>query len=188
VGRFFGSVMAQLNHEMNLFTLEQLEVRPRDRVLEIGFGPGRLIAALFERTGQGTIVGVDHSDTMVRQALVRNRRAVRAGRVALFLGTVSRLPLADASIDRACSVNSFQFWERPKEDLCELRRVLRPGGLLALTLRQGPGSCAFGMGHIAEPTRVDDALRALAAAEFRDLRVESHRLRYVTASCVLARA
>jgi ubiquinone/menaquinone biosynthesis C-methylase UbiE len=180
--------MAYLNHEMNLFTLEQLAVRPGETLLEIGFGPGRLIAALSERAGHGAVWGVDHSDTMVRQALARNREAAQAGRVALCLAPVSRLPFADGSFDRACAVNSFQFWPAPEADLRELRRVLKPGGLVALTLRQGAGSSAFGMGHLAEPSRISETLRTLARADFRDPRVESRRLRYVTASCVLARA
>ena len=188
LGRFFGTVMAYLNHEMNLFTLEQLAVRPGETLLEIGFGPGRLIAALLERLADGRVCGVDHSDTMVRQALARNRKATRAGRLLLCLAHVSRLPFAEGSFNRVCAVNSFQFWPAPEGDLRELRRVLKPGGLIALTLRQGSGTGAFGMGHLAEPSRVAEALRTLAAAEFRDLRVESRRLRYVTASCVLARA
>jgi ubiquinone/menaquinone biosynthesis C-methylase UbiE len=187
VGRFFGAVMAHLNHEMNLFTLEQLDVRPGETLLEIGFGPGRLIAALSDRVGHGAVCGADHSDTMVRQALARNRTAARAGRVVLCLASVSRLPFANACFDRVCAVNSFQFWPAPDKDLRELRRVMKPGGLLALTLRQGAGSSALGMGHLAEPSRLAEALAALAAAGFSDLRTETRRLRHVTAACVLAR-
>lgn len=187
VGRLFGAVMARLNHEMNLFTLEHLDLRPQDQVLEIGFGPGRLIGALAEHAREGTVCGVDHSDTMVRQALARNREAVRAGRVVLFEAAVSHLPFADACFDRVCAVNSFQFWPAPAADLREVRRVLKPAGVLALTLRSGEGTCALGMGRLAEPSRVSDALRALAAAGFRDLRVESRPLRYVAAACALAR-
>jgi ubiquinone/menaquinone biosynthesis C-methylase UbiE len=187
VGRFFGTVMARLNHEMNLMTLELLSVRPGERLLEIGFGPGRLIAALAERTGKGVIWGVDHSDTMVRQAVARNRKALEARRVALLEAAVSRLPFAEACFDRVCAVNGFQFWPCPEQDLREVRRVLKPGGLLALTLRSGAGSSPLGMGRLAEPERVEGAARALAAAAFRELRVESRRLRYVTASCLLAR-
>jgi len=187
VGRLFGAVMARLNHEMNLMTLELLGVRPGEKLLEIGFGPGRLIAAFAERTGEGTAWGVDHSDTMVRQAATRNRGALQAGRVALLEAAVSRLPFADACFDRACAVNSFQFWPSPEQDLREVRRVLKPGGVLALTLRSGAGTCALGMGRLAEPERVQGAARALAAAAFRDLQIESRRLRYVTAACLLVR-
>jgi ubiquinone/menaquinone biosynthesis C-methylase UbiE len=162
-------------------------VRPRDHVLEIGFGPGRLIAALAESAGEGAVLGADHSDTMVRQALARNREAARAGRVALCRARVSRLPFEEARFDRVCAVNSFQFWPAPEQDLREVRRVLKPGGLLAITLRQGAGASALGMGRLAESSRIDDALRALAAAGFREVHLESRRLRYVTASCVLAR-
>jgi len=187
VGRFFGCVMARLNQEMNLFTLEQLEVRPGEAVLEIGLGPGRLMALLSEAARHGTVCGVDHSDTILRQALAYNREAVRAGRVSLLRATVSLLPFPDMRFDRICSVNSFQFWPAPEGDLREVHRVLRPGGLLALTLRSGSGSSALGAGRLAEPSRVEEALRALASAEFRDLRVAARGLRYVTASCVLAR-
>jgi SAM-dependent methyltransferase len=188
VGRFFGAVMARLNHEMNLFTLEQLDVHPGESLLEVGFGPGRLIAALAERVGNGKVCGADHSDTMVRQALARNRTVARAGRVVLCRANVSRLPFASGCFDRVCAVNSFQFWPAPEKDLQELRRVLKPGGLLALTLRQGTGSSAFALGHLAEPSRLPEALRTLGAAGFRDLRTEARRLHYVTAACVLARA
>ncbi len=187
VGRLFGAVMARLNHEMNRFTLEQLDVRPSDRVLEIGFGPGQLVAALAESAQEGAVWGADHSDTMVRHALARNRKAVRAGRVALCRAAVSRLPFEDARFDRVCAVNSFQFWPAPEEDLREVRRVLKPGGLLAITLRKAAGTSALGMGRLAEPSRIDDALRLLATAGFREARVESRQLRYVTATCVLAR-
>jgi SAM-dependent methyltransferase len=188
VGWLFGALMAHLNHEMNRFTLEQLDLHPHDQVLEIGFGPGRLIAALAEKAQEGAVLGADHSDTMVRQALARNREAVRLGRVALCRATVSRLPFKDARFDRVCAVNSFPFWPAPEADLREVRRVLKPGGLVALTLRKGAGASALGMGRLAEPSRVGDALRRLAAAGFREARVESRRLRYVTVSCVLARS
>ena len=116
------------------------------------------------------------------------RTVARAGRVVLCRANVSRLPFASGCFDRVCAVNSFQFWPAPEKDLQELRRVLKPGGLLALTLRQGTGSSAFALGHLAEPSRLPEALRTLGAAGFRDLRTEARRLHYVTAACVLARA
>lgn len=62
----------------------------------------------------------------------RHRQAIRGGRVRLSLASVSALPYADASFDVAFAINSVQFWPEPVEDLKEVRRVLRPGGRLAI--------------------------------------------------------
>jgi ubiquinone/menaquinone biosynthesis C-methylase UbiE len=59
-----------------------LDVRPTDRVLEIGFGPGLAIAELARRITRGRVYGIDHSAVMVRQAGKRNAAAVHAQRTA----------------------------------------------------------------------------------------------------------
>ena len=71
------------NRERTLRSIELLGVRPGQRVLEIGFGPGVSIQALARAAEDGLVVGIDHSDTMLGQARRRNRAAIRAGRVEL---------------------------------------------------------------------------------------------------------
>src|ERR1700733_7959720 len=68
------------NRERNRWVVALLAVRPADRVLEIGFGPGVAIAELA-RAGAGHVYGIDHSEVMVRQASKRNAAALRAGQV-----------------------------------------------------------------------------------------------------------
>ena len=126
---------------MSRLTLAQLDVRPDDEVLEIGFGGGGLLALLLGAT-RGRVVGVDLSEAMVRRA----RRRFRGNeRLKLHIASVEALPLADASVDKACSVNNLYFWDDPAAALRELARVLRPGGLLAVAfeppeeLRKWPG-------------------------------------------------
>ena len=77
-----------------------LGVQPGDDVLEVGYGPGGLIRLLAERTDAASIRGVDPSPEMRDQARRHNRKAVRAGRVRLDLGTADRTGLPDASVDR----------------------------------------------------------------------------------------
>ena len=96
--------------------------------MEVGFGPGTTIAQLAERLADGRIVGVDPSPVMLRQARRRNARAIASGRVELRAVPASALPCADASFDRAASLNSIVFWDDVECALAELRRVLRPGG------------------------------------------------------------
>jgi SAM-dependent methyltransferase len=101
-------------------------------VLEIGFGPGVAIAELAARASRGQVYGIDHSAVMVRQAGQRNAAAARAGRVHLVHAGVDRLPSFDEPLDAIVAVNSVGFWPDPVDRLRELRRLLRPGGRIAL--------------------------------------------------------
>src|SRR5262249_49842801 len=97
VGHVAGWVMAHRssNRRRNRWVAALLAVRPTDRILEIGSGPGLAIAALSRRVGPaGHVYGIDRSAVMLRQAARRNAAAIRAGRVTLALGTVERLPAA----------------------------------------------------------------------------------------------
>ena len=69
---------------------------------------------------------------MLAQAHARNRRAVRSGRVRLYRSRWQELPLGDHSIDKMLAVNVAYFWHDADAVLREVRRVLRPGGLLCL--------------------------------------------------------
>jgi ubiquinone/menaquinone biosynthesis C-methylase UbiE len=117
------------------------------------------------------VAGVDPSPELLRQARRRNAAAVREGIVDLRQGSVERLPLADESCDKALAINSMQVWPDALSGLREIRRVLRPGGRLAL---------AFTV-HSGQPRdRVPDLV---AAAGFGDCRlVEAEH-----AFCLLAR-
>jgi ubiquinone/menaquinone biosynthesis C-methylase UbiE len=140
----FGTWLDRVNQGMNAQALRLLDVGPGDRVLEVGFGGGSLLASIL---GQGPeeVIGVDLSEEMVGRGRRRFRREIASGRARLVSGSVERLPMGDAVVNKACSLNSIYFWENPAEAMAELARVLRPGGVLILgfeapeTLRAWPG-------------------------------------------------
>ncbi|HKF90817.1 MAG TPA: class I SAM-dependent methyltransferase, partial [Acidimicrobiia bacterium] len=136
-GRAAGWVMAHRgsNRKRNVWAAGLLDVQPADRVLEIGFGPGIAIAELARRATRGRVVGVDHSELMVRQASRRNAAAVRAARVELRLGTAEQLPVFDEPFDKILAVNSLMFWDDPVARLKELRGLLRAGGRIAIAFQ-----------------------------------------------------
>jgi len=127
--------MALSNRQLNTWSVDLLALRPADSVLEIGFGPGLAVQALARRVRRGRVAGVDVSTLMVRQAARRNAAAIRAGQVELHEAGVSSLPFPDASFDKVLAVNNVQFWPSLPDDLQEVRRVLRPGGSLAIVLQ-----------------------------------------------------
>jgi SAM-dependent methyltransferase len=182
-GRAAGWVMAKRgsNRERNLWAVALLAVEPDDRVLEIGFGPGIAIEAIARRATNGHVIGVDHSEVMVRQAQRRSAAAVRAGRVELRLGTAERLPTFDAPFDKILAVNSLMFWDDPVARLQELRGILRPGGRIAIAYQpRGPGSTDE---TAAQAGR--ELATQFGAAGFTDVRVETLELQPTNAVCVL---
>jgi ubiquinone/menaquinone biosynthesis C-methylase UbiE len=104
--------------------LDALALQPGDRLLEIGCGGGLL---LRDALGTGVkAAGLDHSPDMA--ALARER----APGAAVLQATAERLPFAaDAFTAVAMSVVFF-FFAEPLRVLGECRRVLRPGGRLAV--------------------------------------------------------
>ena len=182
-GRMAGWVMAHRgsNLQRNRWAVALLDVAPEDRVLEIGFGPGVAIAELAHRAGRGHIHGIDHSAVMVRRASRRNRAAVRAGRVELVQSSVDRLPRFDEPFDAILTVNSLGFWAEPVNRLRDLRRLLRPGGRIALvTQPRCPGATRDTTARAAQELQ-----DLLTQAGFGQMRVETLELDPPVA-CVLA--
>jgi SAM-dependent methyltransferase len=70
VGQIVGQILAHAksNTERTLWTLSLLDIRPGDRMLEIGCGPGVALEIASQMASTGIVVGVDHSEVMVRQA------------------------------------------------------------------------------------------------------------------------
>ncbi|SDM45581.1 class I SAM-dependent methyltransferase [Allokutzneria albata] len=130
LGRISALVMAGGNRAAEAEAVAELDPRPHDRVLVVGFGPGVGLRLLAERLPEGHIAGIDPSAVMLRAATRRNRRAIAAGRMELHRGKADALPFPDADFDGVITVNTIQFWEPLEASVREVARVLRPGGRL----------------------------------------------------------
>jgi SAM-dependent methyltransferase len=172
------------NRQRNRWVVSLLGVRPADRVLEIGFGPGVAVAELV-RAGAGHVYGADHSGVMLRQASRRNAAAIRAGLVTLVSAPADQLPATlDGPFDAILAVNSLGFWPAPAERLTDLRRRLAPGGRIAIASQpRCPGATAATAATARSAAgEVEDLLRS---AGFTQLRTEILPLSPPVA-CVLA--
>jgi arsenite methyltransferase len=105
-------------------TLAALDLRPGERVLDIGSGPGLLAASMAERVGAaGTVDGIDLSESML--AIARERAS---GPVSFKLGDATVLEFGDATFDAAVCTQVYEYVPDLDTALAELRRVLKPGG------------------------------------------------------------
>jgi ubiquinone/menaquinone biosynthesis C-methylase UbiE len=175
--------MRPSNRVRNSRTVDLLDIRPEDRVLEVGFGPGLAVARAAELATAGKVVGIDHSELMLRQARRRNAKAISAGRVELWLGSADALPRFDIRFDKVLAVNVYMFWEHPVSVLSGLREVMCPGGVIALTLQPRSRNAT------ADDTRAAAGRMSasLQAAGFGEVRTELLDMAPVAAACVLGR-
>jgi ubiquinone/menaquinone biosynthesis C-methylase UbiE len=133
LGWLVGPLMNWRHRPLSRWTIELLDIQPDSCILDIGCGGGMAIKEMAKLATGGFIAGVDYSPVMVRQALRYNAAAVEAERVAIKRGNISRLPFADASFDRACAIESFNYWPEPVTGLKEVFRVLKDGGRVVIT-------------------------------------------------------
>jgi ubiquinone/menaquinone biosynthesis C-methylase UbiE len=113
------------------------ELRPGMDLLDAGCGPGTVTVDLARRVAPGRVLGVDASAGVIARAQALAEAGAPApgtapADVAFAVGDLYALDLPDRSFDVVHAHQVLQHLDRPVEALVELRRVLRPGGLLAV--------------------------------------------------------
>jgi len=114
-------------------TMQLVGLAPGMRVLEIGTGSGLFTAEaaqLVEPHGQ--LVSIDLQIGMLRP-LLRQLQVGEPCKIVLAGATAEHLPLPDASIDLAFAIAVLPMIRDKQQALRELRRVLKPAGLLAVS-------------------------------------------------------
>jgi ubiquinone/menaquinone biosynthesis C-methylase UbiE len=109
-----------------------LALRPGDRVLDVGVGPGLLAAEMAAEVGpDGRVCGIDISDSML--AIAGTRAKVPDGpTLELELAAAGRIPHGAESFDVVVSTQVFEYLDDVPGALNEIRRVLRPAGRVVL--------------------------------------------------------
>ncbi|MFI8192773.1 class I SAM-dependent methyltransferase [Streptomyces sp. NPDC085946] len=106
-------------------------LRPGMRILDIGCGPGTITADLAERVPDGHVTGVDRAPEILERA--RTEAAGRGlGHLDFAVADVHALDFPDDTFDVVHAHQVLQHVGDPVQALREMRRVARPGGLVAV--------------------------------------------------------
>ena len=120
----YEEIWAPLLRAYGIRMLDDLPLEGAARVLDLGCGVGQLLPDIRARAADAFVVGIDLTEGMLRRAAGSN--------VAVMDGT--RLAFADASFDAVVSCFVVFHFPDPRAALEGVRRVLRPGGSLALAV------------------------------------------------------
>jgi ubiquinone/menaquinone biosynthesis C-methylase UbiE len=115
--------------ERLLDLIREFEIRPGERLLDVGTGPGVLIPYLRQGVGpEGHVCAFDLSLEMIRQA--HGKPHTRLDMV--FQGDVHSIPFTDATFDRVICFAAFPHFHDPGKALQEMGRVLKTSGVLII--------------------------------------------------------
>ena len=117
-------------HHLNITekTIRIMDLRPGERVLDLGCGSGwatRLLARLVGDgpEGFGQVVGVDVADEMIRQARAESKDF---DNILYVWGSAQQIPWEENFFDKVLSVESFYYYADQDRALAELFRVMAP--------------------------------------------------------------
>jgi demethylmenaquinone methyltransferase/2-methoxy-6-polyprenyl-1,4-benzoquinol methylase len=128
-----GVLSAGLDRYWRRRAIGSLRLSGKERLLDVCTGTADVaIAGCRGRSGATRVVGIDFAGAMLAHGAAKVRRAGQSGRVQLVRGDAMRLPVADGSIDAATIAFGIRNVLRPETACEELKRVLRPGGRLAI--------------------------------------------------------
>ncbi len=127
------SIQEPQSHALYRILIKALAPGRETTLLDAGCGSG-YFCDLIEKKGIG-VMGLDASEALLELARKRSPR------VSFFKGDVEELPFVDLTFDIVTLINTLPHVATPQTALREARRVLRPGGRLAIASWARPEQC-----------------------------------------------
>ena len=163
-------------------TVARLNLRPTDRVLDVGCGTGSLLYYLVSSYPKAQLSGID----LVPEMLAIARRRLPPS-IELREGSVEHLPFEDEQFDIVVSCSMFHYIHNPITALRQIHRVLRSGGQLVITDRCDDYiACRicdlylrlFNRAHFKTYGK-KECLRLLEEADYTEVKVESFKINWL---------
>src|SRR5271154_1462183 len=131
-----GAKMERHHLDITEKTMRRMDLRPGERILDLGCGSGwatRLLARMVSDgpQGFGQVVGVDISDEMIRQARAASKEF---DNVMFVIGSAAQIPWEEKFFDKVLSVESFYYYPDQERALAELFRVMAPHGRMFILI------------------------------------------------------
>jgi ubiquinone/menaquinone biosynthesis C-methylase UbiE len=177
-------LLGRRGHRLRTMIADDLQLRPGDRVLDVGCGPGRLAMLFGERVApNGSVEGIDAAPEMIDRANARARKHRLP--VTFKVGFAQQLPFADEEFDAVSCVLALHHVADHDQQaaVTEMYRVLKPGGrLLIAEFQKGHRHGCSGLRWLhrgGNEATLDKALQLVNTAGFVDTAVGGTNLRWL---------
>ena len=156
-------LMGRFSRRLAPLFIEHAGVAAGERLLEVGCGTGCLTFTLARAAAFAELTAIDYAEVYVEAARAQNRDP----RIRIERGDASALAFPDARFDRALSQLVLHFVAEPAAAVAEMRRVTRPGGVVAATVwDSGGGMTALRMfwdtAAVLDPVAAEQRGRAMS--------------------------
>jgi len=121
-----GESMETGHKPMGAQAINQMNISPDARVLDLGCGSGWATRLMAEKASKGRVIGIDISDEMVR---VAEEASASFTNIEFHVGSVERLPFGNDEFTHAFSMESLYYYADVLAALREIHRVLDHRGL-----------------------------------------------------------
>ncbi len=125
--------MHESNIRMTRSAIDALQLANGDLILEIGHGNCKHLPEILQKAERTSYYGLEISELMQKQAAEANIAAIQANRASFHLYNGQKIPFSENTFNKILTVNTIYFWENPEDFIKEIYRVLKPGGLFAIS-------------------------------------------------------
>lgn len=184
--RLFGIISSNLmvkgNRRNYDILINELNIQPNDKILEIGYGPGIGISLINEKCNSCLIHGIDFSKLMYRKASKLNKNSILDKKVELFLGDFLSFTIESNYYDKVFCLNVIYFWDNLNIPFQKIKSALSNNGIFCffmahkdfLIKKKSPDS-------IFNKYSIEEVLSALYEAGFNKVEYKFDKGYYVEA-------
>jgi len=122
-------IMNIINQKQYNTLLKNINIKPNDTILDIGFGNGYLIKKILDQNAPITIYGIEISNDMLHKVKRTQKKNVENGRLKLFLEDIGRTSFEKNTFDKIYTLNTIYFWDEMEKCFSAIKKILKPNGI-----------------------------------------------------------
>ena len=180
LGRIISRIMIKGNSYEYDKLIPELDIRPNQRLLEIGYGHGLGIERISSKY-DCFVDGIDFSELMLKEATKRNRNHIQNKKVELFHGDFLVAKMNPDKYDRVFCLNVIYFWDNLDLPFLKIKTALKDGGLLCMFMAHKDfiAKMKFTLDGIFNKYAIDEVVSKLISAGFVDITYDLENNGYI---------